>query len=254
MINQNLTFKNKVAVVAGGTRGIGRAISLHLAQRGAKVIALYARNREAADELEKEALSNNLNLTTIRGDLTHPEKSKEVYQQINDHASQIDFLIHSAASGVHRPATELTEKHLAWTFSINVFAIHSLILNLKPKMCRGSRIVGITSSGGTRVIPYYTAVGASKGALESLFRHYAYEFAPEGISVNMVCPGLVLTDAVDAFPEKETRIQKSTEATPTGSLTTPEDVAHVVEFLCQPYSQQIIGQTIIIDGGKTLLS
>ena len=121
-------------------------------------------------------------------------------------------------------------------------------------MSPGSKIVGITSSGGTRVIPYYAAVGASKGAMESLFRHYAAELAPKGINVNMVCPGLVLTDAVDAFPDKEERLDKVLKATPSGKLCTPEDVASVVEFLCSAESAQIVGQTIVIDGGKTLSS
>jgi enoyl-[acyl-carrier protein] reductase III len=118
----------------------------------------------------------------------------------------------------------------------------------------GSRIVAVTSSGGTRVIPFYTAVGSSKGALESLFRHYAAELAPQGIAVNMVCPGLVLTDAVEAFPDKDARTQKTIDATPSGRLTTPEDVAGVVNFLMSPAASQIIGQTLVIDGGKTLSS
>jgi enoyl-[acyl-carrier protein] reductase III len=121
-------------------------------------------------------------------------------------------------------------------------------------MNSGDRIVGITSSGGVRVVPYYAAVGSSKGALESLLRHYASELAPNGISVNMVCPGTVLTDAVDAFPDRDARIKKSIDATPSGRLTTPEEVADVVKFLCGPAAAQIIGQTIVIDGGKTLSS
>lgn len=247
-------FSGKFAVVAGGTRGIGKAISLHLANEGATVIALYARNREAAQELENVAKAKDYKVHTVRGDLAHPEKAKEVYEQIKALAPQLDFLVHCAASGVHRPAFELSEKHLKWTFDINVFAIHNLLKELMPLFKRGSRIIGVTSSGGVRVIPYYTAVGASKGALESLFRHYAYELAPQGIAVNLVCPGLVLTEAVDAFPDKENRIQKSTEATPTKELTTPEDVAYLIEFLCLPTTRQIIGQTIVMDGGKTLLS
>ena len=104
------------------------------------------------------------------------------------------------------------------------------------------------------MIPYYAAVGSSKGALEALFRHYAYELAPRGIAVNLVCPGLVLTDAIDAFPDREARIEKAVAATPSGALVVPEDVAETIAFLCEPQASQIIGQTIVIDGGKTLLS
>lgn len=247
-------FKDKVAVVTGGTRGIGRAITLKLARDGAKVFALYGRDRAAADALADEAGKLGLDVVCLRGDLTRAEKFQDILSAIDKSTEHVDFVVHCAASGVHRDALDLTQKHLQWTFDINVFAIHNLIQSLKPKLKNGSRIVGVTSSGGTRVIPYYAAVGSSKGALESLFRHYAFELAPLGIAVNCVCPGLVLTDAIEAFPDKENRLNKTLDATPTGKLTTPEDVAHLVQFLCLPQTSQMIGQTLVIDGGKTLIS
>lgn len=247
-------YSQKNAIITGGTRGIGRAVSLELAKQGAKVLALYGRDRASADELQRMADEMKLNIECIRGDLTHPEKSKEVFDAIKAKFSTVDIIVHCAASGVHRSAIDLSLKHLKWTFDINVFAIHQLLQELFPLIPTGGRIIGVTSSGGTKVIPYYAAVGSSKGALESLFRHYAYEWAPKGIAVNLVCPGLVLTDAVEAFPDKESRTQKTIDATPTGRLTNPEDVAQLVSFLCSPVGAQIIGQTITIDGGKTLIS
>lgn len=247
-------FENKVAVITGGTRGIGKAISLRLARQGAKVIALYGRNRKNAEEFLEEAKSEGLKVEAIRGDLSKEASFNEVLEEIKTKTDLVDFIIHSAASGVHKEATELSERHMKWTFDINVFAIHNLIRELSSKMTSGGRIVGVTSSGGTRVIPFYAAVGSSKGALESLFRHYAAELAPKGINVNMVCPGLVLTDAVEAFPDKDERLDRVLKATPSGKLCTPEDVAGVVDFLCSSESAQIVGQTIVIDGGKTLSS
>lgn len=247
-------IQEKISLVTGGTRGIGRAVSLQLAREGHTVYALYGRDRVAADELIAIAKTENLKIQCIRGDLTRPEKFQLLIEEIRSQVKKIDCIVHCAASGVHKKAMELTLKHLAWTFDINVFAIHNLIQSLLDLMPKGGRIIGVTSSGGTRVIPYYSAVGASKGALESLFRHYASELAPNGISVNCVCPGLVLTDAVEAFPDKDARTQKTIDATPTGKLTTAEDVAQVVSFLCTPAAQQIIGQTIVVDGGKTLSS
>jgi NAD(P)-dependent dehydrogenase (short-subunit alcohol dehydrogenase family) len=246
--------KPKIAVVTGGTRGIGRAVSLNLARDGYRVFALYGRDREAADALLKDAAAQDLTAETIRGDLTRPERFSAVVDEIRAKATHVDAIVHCAASGVHRDAAQLSVKHLTWTFGINVFAIHSLIHALLDLMPHGSRIVGITSAGGVRVVPYYAAVGSSKAALESLFRHYASELAPKGIAVNLVCPGLVLTDALDAFPDRDARLKRSIEATPTGRLTTPEDVAQVVTFLVSLASSQIIGQTIVIDGGKALTS
>jgi NAD(P)-dependent dehydrogenase (short-subunit alcohol dehydrogenase family) len=244
--------RRKVAVVTGGTRGIGRAVSFNLARDGYRVFALYGRDRETADALVRDAAARGLPVETIRGDLTRPEKFNAIVGEIRTTVTHVDAIVHCAASGVHRDAAQISVKHLAWTCEINVFAIHALIQALFDLMPQGSRIVGITSAGGLRVIPYYAAVGASKGALESLFRHYASELAPKGIAVNMVCPGLVLTNALDAFPDRDARVRRSIEATPTGRLTTPEDVAQVVSFLVSPASAQVIGQTIVIDGGKTL--
>ncbi len=247
-------ISSQVAIVTGGTRGIGRAISLEFARKGYRVFALYGRDRSSAQELEDLAKKENLLVETIRGDLTQPEKFKALVDEIRSKVSRVDCIIHCAASGVHRKAMDLTLKHMTWTFDINVFAIHQLIQALLDLMPQGGRIIGVTSSGSTRVIPYYAAVGSSKGALESLFRHYAFELAPQGISVNCICPGLVLTDAVEAFPDKDARLQRTVEATPTGRLTTAEDVAEVALFLCSPVAAQIVGQTIVIDGGKTLSS
>lgn len=245
----------KVALVTGGTRGIGRAISLNLARSGYRVLALYGRNREAADKLMEVATAEDLSILCIRGDLTRDISFAEVLEKVKAEAPQIDCIVHSAASGVHRNAMDLSLKHLRFTFEINVFSIHNLIIQLHERMPKGSRIIGVTSAGGTRVIPFYAAVGSSKGALESLFRHYARELAPHGIAVNLVCPGIVLTEAVEAFVDKDKRIEFSLRKTPTGELTTPEQVADLVHFLAtSPTVQQIQGQTFVIDGGMTLLT
>jgi enoyl-[acyl-carrier protein] reductase III len=104
------------------------------------------------------------------------------------------------------------------------------------------------------VIPHYAAIGASKGALEALFRHYARELAREGIIVNLVCPGMVKTDIVKVFPEIEELLEKTLEYTPTGELTRPDQVAALVSYLCSEQASQIVGQTLVIDGGKGLLA
>jgi enoyl-[acyl-carrier protein] reductase III len=245
---------SKTALITGGTRGIGRAISLALARQGYRVIALYRDRRESADNLVAQAVVENLPIETVRGDLTHPEKFLTLVNELKAKTDHVDAFIHCAASGVHRPIEELSAKHLRWTMDVNVVALHQLLGSILSMIPSGGRIIGISSSGSTRVIPFYAAVGASKGALESLLRHYASELAPKGISVNCVCPGLVLTDAVDAFPDKDARVQKTRDATPSGKLTTAEDVASLVTFLCSPAAAQIVGQTIVVDGGKTLSS
>jgi len=245
---------NKIAVVTGGTRGIGRAISLALAESGANVYALYARNRKSAEALEKEAAEKGLSITTIRGDLAHEESYNQSVRLLHDSCDKIDILVHSAASGVHRSAMDLSDKQLKWTFEINVFAVHKLTAELIGKIGRGGRIIGITSPGGTRVIPEYAAVAATKGAMEALFRHYAYELAQHGIIVNLVCPGLVMTEAAKSLPQLEKMLGKMLEYTPSGELTSPEQIAELVRFLTTEAATQIVGQNIVIDGGKSLLA
>lgn len=240
-------------LVTGGTRGIGRAIALRLARQGKRVAALYARNREAAESLEAAAKSEGLSLKSHRVDLTSAEAVESCVKEINDSGTAVGAIIHSAASGVHRPVSDLTARHLEWTFAVNVVGAHRLIQGLNSRLGAGSRIIGITSSGGTRALPQYGAIGASKGALESLFRHYAREMAPRGIAVNLVCPGLVATEALDAFPERERMVREATDRTPSGRVTSAEDVAALVAFLCAPESGQIIGQTLVVDGGRSLV-
>jgi enoyl-[acyl-carrier protein] reductase III len=245
-------MSRRVAVVTGGTRGIGRAISIALAEAGAVVFAVFARDRGAADGLADASASRGLDIRCIRADLTDDLLFAACVEAIRKETDHVDVIVHSAASGVHRDVMALTPRHLAWTFGINVFAFHRLLLELVPLMSSGGRIVGITSQGGTRVVPQYGAVGASKGALESLLRHCAHELAPRGITVNLVSPGMVITDALDALPGKDERLQRALAGTPSGRLTTPEDVASVVSFLCSPAAAQIIGQTIVLDGGRGL--
>jgi len=245
----------KIAVVTGGTRGIGKAISWQLAQSGYKVLALYARNNKSAQLLVDEAQTHELEIKCIRGDLTHEQSLKKVIESIRLKTDHIDAIVHSAASGVYRPVQELSSKHFKWTFAINFFAIQQLLSELIPMMLAGGHIVGLTSPGGSRVIPQYAAIGSSKGALESLFRHYAYELAPQGIIVNLVCPGMVMTEAVKAFPDYKNMAQECIKHTPTGKMTTPEDIAELVTFLLtSQVAKQIVGQTLYVDGGEGLLT
>ena len=248
------SLSGKNALITGGTRGIGRAISLALANQGAHVFAIYARDRKAAEAFEAEARGQGLKVDCLRADLTDEALLKGAVTELQTRAPKLDILVHAAASGVHKAALELSQRHMKWTFDINLFAIHNLLRELSPQIPEGGRIIGITSSGGTRVLPHYAAVGASKGALESLFRHYAVEFAPKGIAVNLVSPGMVMTDAVEAFPDSEARVARSIGETPTGKLTTADQIGALVAFLCSEAAGQIVGQTIVMDGGRSVPS
>jgi enoyl-[acyl-carrier protein] reductase III len=162
--------------------------------------------------------------------------------------------VHNAATGVIRPALETEDKHWEWTLAANARALISLAQAAAPQMEPGASIVGISSLGSSRVLENYVLVGASKAALESVVRYLAVELAPRGIRVNAVSGGVVETGALDHFPNREQMLSWSLKRTPAGRLVEPDDIAATVEFLCSPEAEMIRGQTIVVDGGFSLLA
>jgi enoyl-[acyl-carrier protein] reductase III len=248
------SMRGKTILVAGGTRGIGQAVSLHLARAGASVIASYLRNEQTAERLKTVAAEENLRISLCRADLTTEKGLQQLDLALEENAPQLTGLIYCAATGVHRPVAELTERHFDFTFALNVRAFFKLIQLVKPRLQKGSSVVAISSWGATRALPHYTLVGASKGALESLSRHLAAELAPEGIRVNILTAGAVLTDAWKSIPNSDTRIAETIRRTPAGRLVTPEEVACGVQFLCSDAASAMIGQTLVLDGGAGIVA
>ncbi len=248
------SLRGKTILVAGGTRGIGQAISIRLARAGASVIANYLRNEQAAEQLRAIASQEQLAITLCRADLSIDKGLEQLDLAIQEHGPNLSGLVYCAATGIHRPIEELTDRHFDWTFALNVRAFFKLIKRVKSRLSKGSSVVAISSWGATRALPYYSLVGASKGALESLARHFAVELAPAGVRVNIVTAGAVLTDAWKAMPNSEARIAETIRRTPTGRLVTAEEVAYGVQFLCSDAAAGIVGHTLILDGGAGVLA
>lgn len=236
-------------LITGGTRGIGRAISIEFARAGAHVIANYLRNQKAASDLKSLAESENLRFDLCRADLTTVEGVQKAAAAVEVAGSPPSGLVHCAAIGVHRSVTELSARHLDWTMALNVGSFFELVKLLLPKLGPGSSIVALSSPGASRAVPEYAVVGASKGALESLARHLAVEFAPRGIRTNIVAPGAIATDAWNAIPGGKLKLAEAAKRSPLGRLITPEEVAQAVRFLCSSSASAINGQTLVVDGG-----
>lgn len=245
-------FQGKTILVTGGTRGIGRAMSVQFARAGAAVIANYVRGQQAAESLLAQAEEEQLRLTLCRADLTIDKGLDTIEQTVTGLADGLHGLIHCAATGVHKPFDELTVRHLDWTLALNVRAFFAIANRLLPRFANEASIVAVSSQGALRVVPAYSLVGASKGALESFARHLAVELAPRGIRVNIVSPGAVATEAWAAMPDAQTRLAEMAKRTPIGRLVTPEEVAHAALFLCSDAARAIIGQTLVVDGGAAL--
>ena len=244
-----MTFEGKSVLVTGGSRGIGRAISLRFAQHGARRVAVsYLRNDTAAEETAEEIRKLGAEPVLLRGNLGDPEKTKALLEE----AGALDVIISNAATGVIRPFQELDEKHWDWTLNANARALFTIAREASPAMPAGSSIVAISSLGSDRVLDNYVLVGVSKATLEALVRYLAVELAPQDIRVNAVSAGLVETGALDYFPNREEMLRFYRERTPAGRLVEPEDVAEVVCFLASPAAAMIRGQTLIVDGGFSL--
>jgi len=243
------SLRNKTILITGGTRGMGLAISLGFARSGASVIANYLRDEKSAQHLEAIAREERLAITLCRADLTTERGLEQLGCSLEQGSPQLSGFVHCAATGIHRPIGELTERHFDWTFNLNLRAFFKLIKLLLARFSEGSSIVAVSSWGALRALPCYSLVGSSKGGLESLARHLAVELAPRGIRVNILTAGAVLTDAWKAMPNGEARIAETIRRTPAGRLATAEEVAYGAQFLCSDAAAGIIGHTLVIDGG-----
>jgi enoyl-[acyl-carrier protein] reductase III len=243
-------FDGASVFVTGGSRGIGKAIALRFAELGAARLAIgYLRNDRAAEEAAAELRLAGAEPLLVRGNVS----SERVLGEVTD-AGPWNFVVHAAATGVIRAALETEDKHWDWTLNANARALLSLTRVTAPSMPAGSSIVAISSLGSIRVLENYVLVGTSKAALESLVRYLGVELAPRGIRVNAVSAGVVETQALEHFPNREQMLEMARTRTPAGRMVEPSDVAEAVVFLCSPGAEMICGQTLIVDGGYSLLA
>lgn len=247
------SLAGKTALITGGTRGVGRAISLQFARSGARVLANFVRDQKAADDLESIARSEGLALTTCRADLTNETGQQRLMEAVGA-LEPLTTFVHCAASGVHRPVDQLTARHFDFTFALNVRAFLQLTVALLPRFAPPASIIAVSSEGAHRAVPHYTLVGSSKGALESMVRHFAAELAPRNIRVNALAPGTVLTDAWKTLPDAQRRLDDAAKRSPIGRLVSLDEVARAAQFLASDASSGIIGHTLVVDVGSHLVS
>jgi enoyl-[acyl-carrier protein] reductase III len=257
LVSVPLMFEDKVVLVTGSGRGIGREIALHFARQGGDVVVNFFRNRSPAEQTVREIVALGRRAWLVKADVGKIEDLDSLFEQIVEMAGGVDILVSNAASGYNRPVMEQRPKGWDWTMNINARALLFAAQRVAPLMEArgGGAIVSVSSPGSFRVLPDYVVVGASKAALEAVTRYLAIELAPKNIVVNAVSPGLVLTDALRHFAavrQDDEIVERAISLTPAGRLVTPQDVAEVAAFLCSPAAAMIRGQTILVDGGYTL--
>lgn len=242
-------FLNKVAMITGGARGIGRATAFKLAQNGCDVAVVYYNSSDEATALVGELQQLGRRAIAIQANVADHQSVKQLYEVFTQHFHTLDFLISNAASGVLKPAMKMSTKHWRWCLETNALALNHLVSEGRGLMPSGSRVVALSSLGAHRAIPNYAFIGASKAALEALVRSLSLELAEDGISVNTVSAGVVDTDALKHFPNREQLLQTYQAHSLASRPLLPEDVANTIYLLCLPEAEMIKGHTLFVDAG-----
>ncbi len=249
-------FEGKIALITGGSRGIGRALALSLAARGATPIINYRVNEEAARATVAEIERLGGTTLAIRADLESLEEIEGMFDQVEQRFGRLDFFVSNASASNFRSIMELKPHHLERTFNLNVRAFVIGTQRATRLMRDGGRIVVLSSYGSVRTFPTYANLGSAKAAIEAWARYMAVELAGRGINVNAVNGGIIESDSSAYFygtgrvPPLETVLPKI----PKQRMGTVQEVADCVLFLLSPAAEYVTGATLLVDGGLTVVA
>jgi enoyl-[acyl-carrier protein] reductase III len=249
-----MSFHGKVALVTGGSRGIGRAIALKLAAEGADIIINFFRNRQAAQQVVAQVAATGVSAKTVKANVGDVDQIDAMFDFIAREFGRLDIFVNNAASGVARSASDIDTQAWDWTMNINARAF-LLCAQKAAKLMEGraGKIVAISSLGSSLAWPGYCVVGASKAALEAITRYLAVELAPANISVNAVSAAAVQTETLKRYTGGQLDAGAGWQMKRFGRMVEPEDIANTVRFLCSDDAYMIRGQTIVVDGGISLV-
>jgi len=236
-------------LVTGSSRGIGRAIAVELARGGGRVVVNYLQNEAAAQQTAALVTSAGGTPIVLQGDV----RSGADCERLAASLDRIDVLVHNAAIGSLKPMEKIRTPHWDLTLESSLRPFWLLSKLCLDRLAEGGSIIGVTSTGSRKFVPGYSAMGAAKAGIEALTRQLAVELAPRKIGVNTVCGGLIDTDALRHFPERERMVDFATRYTPLGRMGQPQDMAAAVRLLVSPQAAFITGQVLVVDGGLSLL-
>ncbi|MGA5507027.1 SDR family oxidoreductase [Streptomyces umbrinus] len=245
----------KVALVTGGSKGIGKAIARELASRGASIVLNYFHSHDQAKATRDELTAEGHRVDLVRGSVARQEQVDRMFAETDRLHGRLDILVNSAADGALLPLDEITDEHLDRAIEVNYKGGLRCARAAAPLMARGGggSIVTVSALGGSQmVMANYLACGPAKAAAEAAARYLAVELAPLGIRVNTASAAMLSSEVADKFPHAAQMQDVIARATPWGRLGTPEEFATVVAFLASDDARWITGQVILADGGLTL--
>jgi NAD(P)-dependent dehydrogenase (short-subunit alcohol dehydrogenase family) len=245
----------RVALVTGGAGSVGEQIVRALSDAGATVLINCFHSYDAARRLAASLTATGRDVAVLRASVARPEQVQRMFAQVEEQHGRLDVLVNNAAAGTFAGWDELTEEHLDRAFATNVKGALWCARAARPLLARadGGCIVNVSSIGASHAPANYLAVGISKAALEALTRYLAAEFAADGIRVNTAAAALIDNEVGRSFPGGESVAVRTRAATPLGRIGAPADLAGVVLMLAQPQAAWVTGQTVLADGGLSLM-
>lgn len=247
----------RVALITGSSRGIGRTLALSLADQGGSVVVNYKVNEDLANEVVAGVRQRGGRAIAVQADMESPEDIDRLFDAAKEEFGKLDYFVDNAAASSFKNIRDLKLHHLDRSYAMN---IRSFVLGAQRAvdlMTGGGRIVTLSSYGSIRAYPTYANLGAAKAALEAYVRYMAVEFAPLGVNVNAVNGGIIESDSSAYFYDVEGMPDLHKDVLPKipkGRMGTVKEVADTVEFLLEPRSEYITGQSLVVDGGLTIIA
>jgi len=250
----NLGFADRVALITGGSRGIGKAVVALLASLGTNVVVNYLSDEAAAADTAKLAQDHGVKALAIRADVSRLDEAERLLKQTLEHFGRIDFLICNAGIWDGGPVESISEELWDKTLDINLKGTWSVCRAAVPLMKKQQfgRIVIVSSTAGQRGEANVSNYAASKGGQISFTKSLAPELAAFGINVNCVAPGWVETEMTKDVLTDKPRLESVLKTIPLGRMATPEEIAGPVVFLCSEWASHITGEVLNVNGGSVL--